>query len=80
MNTVITGSAVPSSSEAVLDSRERILRAALSEFAEVGYDAARVDQIALRAKINKAMLYYHFGTKDELYVEAVRHHFPDIQM
>lgn len=56
------------------DSRERILRAALSEFAEVGYDAARVDQIAERARINKAMLYYHFGTKDELYLESVRVH------
>ncbi len=57
-----------------LDSRERILRAALSEFAEVGFEGARVDRIAERAGINKAMLYYHFGAKDELYLESVRHH------
>jgi TetR/AcrR family transcriptional regulator len=54
------------------DSRAAILRAAALEFAERGYDAARVDRIALKARLNKAMLYYHFGSKRALYLEVLR--------
>lgn len=54
------------------DSRATILRAAALEFAERGYDAARVDRIAARARLNKAMLYYHFGSKQALYVDVLR--------
>lgn len=45
----------------------RILEAAAAEFAAEGFAGARVDEIARRARINKAMLYYHFGDKAELY-------------
>jgi TetR/AcrR family transcriptional regulator len=54
------------------DSRAAIVRAAAIEFAERGYDAAGTDRIAARARVNKAMLYYHFGSKRELYLEVVR--------
>jgi TetR/AcrR family transcriptional regulator len=54
------------------DSRAALLRAAAGEFSERGYDAARVDRIAARARLNKAMLYYHFGSKRSLYVEVLR--------
>jgi AcrR family transcriptional regulator len=54
------------------DSRSAIFRAAAHEFAERGYDAAGTDRIATRARVNKAMLYYHFGSKGELYSEIVR--------
>ena len=54
------------------DSRSAIFRAAALEFAERGYDAAGTDRIAARARVNKAMLYYHFGSKGELYAEIVR--------
>jgi AcrR family transcriptional regulator len=54
------------------DSREAVFRAAAAEFAERGYEAAGVDRIAARARVNKAMIYYHFGSKLELYVEVVR--------
>lgn len=47
-----------------------ILSAAAQEFAERGYDGARVDAIARRAGVNKALLYYHIGNKRALY-EAV---------
>jgi TetR/AcrR family transcriptional regulator len=47
--------------------RERILAAALNEFAEHGLAGARVDRIATRAGINKAMIYYHFDSKQALY-------------
>jgi TetR/AcrR family transcriptional regulator len=52
-------------------SRERILRAALDEFAEHGFAGARVDRIAKAAGVNKAMLYYHYGSKDALYEKVV---------
>jgi TetR/AcrR family transcriptional regulator len=49
-----------------------LFRAAAEEFAEQGYDAAGVDRIASRAGVNKAMLYYHFGSKRAIYVEVLR--------
>jgi TetR/AcrR family transcriptional regulator len=54
------------------DSRTAIFRAAAHEFAERGYDAAGTDRIAARARVNKAMLYYHFRSKATLYAEVVR--------
>jgi len=54
------------------DSRGAIFRAAALEFAERGFDAAGTDRIATRARVNKAMLYYHFGSKAALYAEVVR--------
>ena len=54
------------------DSRSAIFRAAALEFAERGYEAAGTDRIATRARVNKAMLYYHFGSKAGLYSEVVR--------
>ena len=54
------------------DSRTRIFAAAAAEFAERGYEAAGVDRIAAKARVNKAMIYYHFGSKLELYHEVLR--------
>src|ERR1700754_4099575 len=54
------------------DTRSAIFRAAALEFAERGYDAAGTDRIATRARVNKAMLYYHFGSKAGLYSAVVR--------
>ena len=47
--------------------RDRLLRAAEQEFATQGLSGARVDVIARRARINKQLIYYHFGDKDSLY-------------
>lgn len=49
------------------DPRRRILDVAAAAFAASGFEGARVDQIAKRAAVNKAMLYYHVGDKDVLY-------------
>ena len=48
--------------------RQRILDAALAEFAEKGLAGSRVDEIAARAGANKRMLYAHFGSKEELWL------------
>ncbi|HEY5959439.1 MAG TPA: TetR/AcrR family transcriptional regulator [Polyangiaceae bacterium] len=61
-----------SATEAPADSREKILTAARAEFAENGFDGARVDRIARRAKVNKALIYYYFKGKDELLQELLR--------
>jgi AcrR family transcriptional regulator len=52
--------------------RERILSAALEEFAANGFAGARVDAIARRAAINKRMLYHYFGNKEHLFREVLR--------
>ena len=46
---------------------EKILACAGTEFAQHGLDGARVDRIASRAGVNKAMIYYHFRSKEDLY-------------
>jgi AcrR family transcriptional regulator len=52
--------------------RERILSAALKEFAANGFAGTRVDVIAQRAAINKRMLYHYFGNKEHLFREVLR--------
>jgi TetR/AcrR family transcriptional regulator len=64
--------------------RAAILNAALEEFAHEGVTGARTDEIARRAGVNKALLYYYFKGKEALYeavldevfsgVRAVIHH------
>lgn len=56
-------------------SPERILAAAAAEFSARGYAGARVDRIARRARVNKAMLYYHFGSKQAIYRAVLREAF-----
>jgi TetR/AcrR family transcriptional regulator len=54
-----------------------ILDAAMEIFAESGYEGARVDEIAKRAGVNKAMVYYRIGDKKTLYEEVIRDVFGD---
>ena len=48
----------------------KILNAAREVFSKDGFNGARIDRIAKVASVNKAMIYYHFKSKEELY-EAV---------
>lgn len=48
-----------------------ILDAATCEFAENGFDGARVDRIAQRANVNKQLIYYYFTNKDELFTRTL---------
>ncbi|WP_454627390.1 TetR/AcrR family transcriptional regulator [Bradyrhizobium cenepequi] len=50
--------------------KDRILRVAVDEFAKRGFAAARIDEIARRARANKQLIYYYFKGKAGLY-EAV---------
>jgi TetR/AcrR family transcriptional regulator len=51
--------------------RRALLDAAEIEFAAKGLAGARVDVIAEEAAANKRMLYYYFGSKDDLYVAVL---------
>jgi TetR/AcrR family transcriptional regulator len=51
--------------------RQALLAAAAASFAEHGFAGARVDEIAARAGVNKALIYAHFGDKDGLYREVI---------
>jgi AcrR family transcriptional regulator len=52
--------------------RQRILDAALGEFADKGYAGARVREIADRAGVNAQLISYYFGGKEGLYEELIR--------
>ncbi|UJL48139.1 TetR family transcriptional regulator [Virgibacillus sp. NKC19-16] len=47
--------------------QQRILNAALKEFAENGYEQASTNRIVKNAGIGKGMLFYYFNNKKELY-------------
>jgi TetR/AcrR family transcriptional regulator len=51
--------------------RAAILRAALEEFMHEGPAGARTEEIARRAGVNKALLYYYFKDKEGLYTAAL---------
>jgi TetR/AcrR family transcriptional regulator len=53
--------------------QRRIVAAALREFAAKGISGARIDAIADRARVNKRMLYYYFGSKEGLFREILRY-------
>ncbi len=57
------------------NNRERILQAAEKIFADKGYDAARIDQIAAKAGVNKALIYYYFQSKHALLEELFERFF-----
>lgn len=54
-----------------MDVRERILRAALAVFTEVGFRGATTRRIAQEAGVNEITIFRHFGSKDRLLHEAI---------
>jgi TetR/AcrR family transcriptional regulator len=62
---------LPSSSGKKGGTVKLILKAAASVFSESGFSGARVDEIAKRAGVNKATIYYHIGDKEKLYAEVI---------
>jgi TetR/AcrR family transcriptional regulator len=65
--------------ESSLRMQQTIIDAALLEFSDKGYDGGRVDEIALKAGINKNVLYHHFGSKDGLFIAVLRHTYENIR-
>lgn len=54
------------------DRPQEITQAAFAAFAEKGYAATRVDEVAKRAGVSKGLLYLYFKTKEELFKAVVR--------
>lgn len=52
--------------------RDRIMRAAEALFAERGFEATSIGEIALRAHVNRALLYYYFEHKEDLYHQILQ--------
>ncbi len=57
---------------------KKIKKSALREFAQHGLEGARVDHIAKKAKINKAMIYYYFKSKEDLYESILTEFYSEI--
>jgi AcrR family transcriptional regulator len=53
--------------------RERILRTAGQVFSEKGFKAGTVREICEKADLNLAVVQYHFGGKERLYIESVKY-------
>jgi AcrR family transcriptional regulator len=51
--------------------RAEILQIAADEFAEHGFAGARVDRIAAQMRTTKRMIYYYFGSKEDLYLAVL---------
>ena len=52
--------------------RDDILRAAQKEFGERGFDRASIRAVARRARVNPALVYHYFRSKENLFRECVR--------
>jgi AcrR family transcriptional regulator len=54
-----------------LDTRSRLIAAALEAFTSAGYDGVSVREIERKAGVNRGLVAYHFGTREVLWQEAV---------
>lgn len=54
------------------DTKIKIISAAVKIFAEKGKHGARMEEIAVKASVNKAMLYYYYTSKELLYKEILK--------
>ena len=58
--------------ESTTETEAKIIQAATEVFLEKGKDGARMQEIAQKANINKALLHYYFRSKDKLYEKVFR--------
>jgi AcrR family transcriptional regulator len=59
--------------------RMEILEIATHEFADQGFAGARVDEIASQTRTTKRMIYYYFGSKEQLFVEVLERAYATIR-
>lgn len=53
--------------------KARILKAAVKVFTRDGYAGGRIEQISSEAESNDRMIYYYFGSKENLFVRVLEH-------
>ncbi|MDG4859648.1 TetR family transcriptional regulator [Streptomyces sp. T-3] len=77
--------AVPPSTQPAKRTRDaartqaEILDVATEEFARLGYTGARVDEIAARIRTTKRMIYYYFGSKEQLFTAVLERAYAGIR-
>ncbi len=54
------------------DARDKILNSACRLFSEQGYENTSLSQVAREAKVSKALIFWHFDTKQKLFEDALR--------
>ena len=59
--------------------RQEILDVATQEFADRGFAGARVDEIADQTRTTKRMIYYYFGSKEQLFVAVLERAYATIR-
>lgn len=59
--------------------RERILRCAMREFALQGFRGGRVERIVADARVNLRLIYHYFGGKEELYLACLERIFVEMR-
>jgi AcrR family transcriptional regulator len=59
--------------------RRALLDAGKTEFANYGYDGARLERIAAKVGCAKRMLYYYFGNKKDVYLAVIEQSYSDIR-
>lgn len=62
-----------SEKECPIGVKERIIKVALEEFVQNGYQAASTNVICKKAEISKGLLYHYYGSKENLYLSVIRH-------
>lgn len=78
MPTVITPHAEPPRTRNAEQTKRAILRAAMDEFAHETVAGGRIDAIAGAAGVNKALLYYYFHDKEQLYGAVLDYIFSEL--
>ncbi len=53
------------------DTRAKILKAAIKVFAKQGYASGRIESISKAARSHDRMIYYYFGSKEQLFIEVL---------
>ncbi|MCS7248059.1 MAG: TetR/AcrR family transcriptional regulator [Anaerolineales bacterium] len=62
-----------------LETRARILAAAVDQFIRFGYEAASVDQICAAAGVSKGAFYHHFPSKQALFLALLENWIQDLE-
>lgn len=55
-----------------MNTKEKILTAAIKLFAARGIHVARMEDVGAEAGVNKAMVYYYYSSKENLYFEVLK--------
>ncbi len=62
-----------------METKEKILETAARSFAKRGFEGTRIDALAKEAGVNKATLYYHFKSKQEIFEAVLARNFLALQ-